>query len=383
MQNRWVVLAILFVTRVAMGFQFQSVAALSPMYQDAYGIDLASIGFLIALYLLPGLVISFPGGAIGAWFGDKRVVSLGLVLMVVGGAIMAGVNDWQAQLAGRLLSGTGGILLNVMMTKLVTDYFSGREIATAMSIYINSWPVGIALALVVVPLVGATAGLSTAMWFVTAVALVGWVLFTFGYQSPPKSTMGGQERRPLGRAVLIGLLIVASIWGLYNVALSMVFSFGPAMLVERGWTLEAASSTTSILMWLAVITVPAGGIIADRTGRPNVVIVVSCLGFAVALIWAAQAVNPYAAFIAMGIIGGLAAGPIVSLSAEVLSPGNRAVGMGLYYSFYYAFTVTGPILAGALSDYFETAQAAFHFGAGTLVLAVFTLFLYRQIGPAR
>ena len=182
---------------------------------------------------------------------------------------------------------------------------------------------------------------------------------------------------------MISLMIVASIWGLYNVALSMVFAFGPTMLVERGWTMAAASSTTSIVMWLAVIAVPAGGIVADRAGRPDGVIIVGCLGFAVALSWAAQANNPYVAIIVMGLVGGLAAGPIVSLSAEVLSPGNRAVGMGLYYSVFYVFTVSGPILAGALSDAFATARAAFHFGAGMLLLAVLILILYRWIRAAR
>lgn len=377
MQNSWAVLAVLFTVRVAMGFQFQSVAALSPLFVDIYGVDLTSMGFLIALYLSPGLVIALPGGAIGARFGDKRVVSLGLMLMVVGGALMAGVADWQAQLAGRLLSGTGGILLNVMMTKLVADYFAGREIATAMGIFINSWPVGIALALLVVPPIGAASGLNMAMWCVTLVTLVGWVLFTFAYRTPPGNGAAVQARIPFGKPALTSLLIVAAIWGLYNVALSMVFAFGPTMLVERGWALEAASSTTSIVMWLAVITVPLGGVVADRTGRSDLVIVASCLGFAAALVWGAHSLNPFAAFIVMGLVGGLAAGPIVTLPTEILLPGNRAVGMGIYFTVFYVFTVSGPIVAGVLSDLFATARAAYYLGAGALVLTVFILVVYR------
>jgi MFS family permease len=67
--------------------------------------------------------------------------------MVVGGLVMAFGVGWPAQLSGRLLAGFGGVLLNVLMSKMVTDWFAGREIATAMAIYVNSWPFGIAIAL--------------------------------------------------------------------------------------------------------------------------------------------------------------------------------------------------------------------------------------------
>jgi acyl-CoA synthetase (AMP-forming)/AMP-acid ligase II len=55
------------------------------------------------------------------------------------------------------VAGTGGILLNVMIIKMVTDWFTNKETATAMGIIGNSSPAGIALALATVPRI-ATAG---------------------------------------------------------------------------------------------------------------------------------------------------------------------------------------------------------------------------------
>jgi hypothetical protein len=40
------------------------------------------------------------------------------------------------------------------MTKMVADWFAGKEIATAMAIFVNSWPAGIALGLLTLPLIG-------------------------------------------------------------------------------------------------------------------------------------------------------------------------------------------------------------------------------------
>jgi len=151
MKKRWDVLVLLFIVRVSMAFQFQSVAAMSPAVMKAYGVTVADIGVLISLYLAPGVAFAIPGGEIGRRFGDKRVVLSGLVLMIVGGLLMAFAQTWSLQIAGRIVAGIGGVLLNVLMSKMVTDWFAGKEIATAMAIFVNSWPVGIALCLFLVP----------------------------------------------------------------------------------------------------------------------------------------------------------------------------------------------------------------------------------------
>ena len=132
MRNRWVILAILFAVRLTMAFQFQSVAAVAPLLGKQFGVGIAEIGFLIGLYFTPGIALSLPGGAIGRKFGDKPTVLSALVLMLVGSLMMAFGDSWGWQIAGRLVGGAGGVLLKVQLTKMVTDWFAGKEIATAM-----------------------------------------------------------------------------------------------------------------------------------------------------------------------------------------------------------------------------------------------------------
>ena len=146
-ESRWFMLGLLFFARTAMGLQFQSVGSVGPILVDALGIEYAAVGALIGLYLLPGIFIALPGGMLGERFGAKRVVVAGLALMVVGGALMGMSTSFTALACGRVLSGTGAVLMNVLLTKMVADWFAGREIATAMAILVTSWPVGIALGL--------------------------------------------------------------------------------------------------------------------------------------------------------------------------------------------------------------------------------------------
>src|SRR4051794_34793164 len=99
-------LAVLFVARTAMGFQFQTVASAGPFLLDALTIDFTALGALIGLYMLPGIFIALPGGMLGQRFGAKRMVLAGLALMVAGGAMMAVSSSFASAAAGRLLSGT-------------------------------------------------------------------------------------------------------------------------------------------------------------------------------------------------------------------------------------------------------------------------------------
>src|SRR3982750_1675355 len=87
--ERWLILAVLFLARTAMGFQFQAVAALSSFVVADFRIDYTQLGLLIGLYLLPGILIAYPGGLLGQYFGDKRIAVLGMALMVVGGLLTA------------------------------------------------------------------------------------------------------------------------------------------------------------------------------------------------------------------------------------------------------------------------------------------------------
>ncbi|HKI65114.1 MAG TPA: MFS transporter, partial [Burkholderiales bacterium] len=147
MAPRWRVLAVLTFVRLGMGFQFQSVAAVSPFLSESLGFDAAQIGLLIGIYSLPGALFALPGGLLGARMGDKRACLLGLVLMLVGGIGVAVSTNFEAAFAARAVSGAGAVILNVMVTKMIADWFAGREIVLAMAVLMNAWPIGISVAL--------------------------------------------------------------------------------------------------------------------------------------------------------------------------------------------------------------------------------------------
>jgi hypothetical protein len=59
---RWRILGLLFLARIGIGFQFQTVASVGDDLAAAFELDYAAIGILIGLFMAPGLVLAIPAG---------------------------------------------------------------------------------------------------------------------------------------------------------------------------------------------------------------------------------------------------------------------------------------------------------------------------------
>lgn len=388
LHSRWTILAVLFTVRLSMAFQFQSVAAVAPLLGPAFGVGFADVGTLIGLYFAPGVALALPGGAIGRKFGDRQTVLAALLLMLIGGLAMALSDSWLLQIAGRLVSGAGGVMLNVQMTKIVADWFAGKEIATAMAIFVNSWPAGIALSLLALPVIGSGHGIEAVYLAVAAVIAAALVLFAVAYRPPAKVVSGAAAvSARLDRGAATAVVTAGLIWGLFNIGFAMTFSFGPSMLVERGWSISAAGSLISIVLWLAVVSVPFGGFLADRSRWPSLVLTAGCIVSALLMVALTRCSAVIQILLALGMINGLPAGPMMSLPARVLRPETRAIGMGIFYTLYYGTMMLGPVIAGALAKWAGSAAIALDFGAALLLACPVLLWgfnrISRVIPPAR
>ena len=59
---RWRILGLLFLARIGLGIQFQTVASVGDDLIVAFGFNYADIGFLIGLFMAPGLFLALPAG---------------------------------------------------------------------------------------------------------------------------------------------------------------------------------------------------------------------------------------------------------------------------------------------------------------------------------
>ncbi len=384
MSSRWRALAVLTLARTSMGFQFQSVASVSPQMVDALGLSFADLGLLIGLYFLPGVVVALPAGAVGQRIGDKRAVLVGLGLMALGGVVTGLADGLPALIVGRLISGIGAVVLNVMMSKMVTDWFAGREIVLAMSIFVNSFPIGVGAALAVLGWVASGRGWAAGLMLAASVAAAALVLVAAGYQRHANDRASGTSTgKPRLTPFELTMVIVAgSIWGIYNGVFSVMFGFAPSFLQRAGSSPAQVGLVVGAATWLMAASVQVGGLVAQRWHRPTLLLLVGVLAWSGALLTLAlDAGPPDIALLFAGALMGLPVGVIMSLPGQVLRPENRALGMGVFYLWLYIGHGSIPPAAGWLQDH------AGHEGAmtflGALVLAIVPLYVAFNRAVAR
>ena len=229
--TRWRILALLFLARIALGFQFQTMASVGDTVAHDFALDYAQIGFLVGLFMTPGLFLALPAGFSGSYLSDRRLVVLGLFALAVGGLISSlGSDSWTIGL-GRLVAGAGFLFATLYFTKMTADWFEGNEIATAMSILVMSWPFGIAMGQIgyawLTDAYGWRVPFQVASTYCALAALGVFFFYRSPKDLPPVSRsaptqLTGQEWRLI--------ICAASAWGFFNAGYVVYLTFGPTFI---------------------------------------------------------------------------------------------------------------------------------------------------------
>lgn len=383
MARRWIVLVGCILARVAFAYQFQSLAVVAPGFMEEFGLDALSVGTLVGLYMLPGFFLAIPGGVLSQWVGERRFLIGCLAAMIAGGFICGFASGYWSICLGRLLSGLGAIGLNVVMAKIVIDWFQDKEIATAMALFLAGYPAGIGLALVTLGTLATPGGWAHAFLITGALGVIALIVFVATYQPAQVRTEGSTPALKPSMAEVGMVCVAGAIWALYNAAYIIVVSFVPLFLHSAGMASATAASLVGIGLWVAVVAAPIGGVVADRSRKPNLLIVAGVLiwglGLTLVIPWAGSPLLLLPLIIVTSFIGNLPPGAIVALASEVLRPQVRSAGMGIYYTWLYAGLALGPMLAGLVSDLTGDPAAPVYLIGVLALVTVFALGLFRAL----
>jgi len=258
-----------------------------------------------------------------------RWIMLG-VLFVVRLAI---ASTPSALYGGRLATGVGGTIFNGILTKMVTEWFFGKEFVTALAVMLTAWPIGIALGLLSQGPITELYGWTSVMYATAGLALIALLLTALLCRRPQAlaAKVSAPLRFGLPKRQFIHISVVGIAWTLFNASLILVFSFAPDALAVNGYGSAAARSSTSLCMWVTLISIPLGGRVMERLGHVTPAIVVTLLISTGAALAIAQGLAPELLFVALGIFFGIPAGALMALSAEAVSTGNRGAGLGIFY----------------------------------------------------
>lgn len=379
--TRWLILTMLFACRTGLGFQFQALGSVSSSLVDQLGFNYAQIGTLIGLFMLPGLVLSLPAGFAGRHLADRTLVALGLLALALGGALAAAAQGFGLLALGRIAAGAGFVFSTVYFTKMVADWFAGRDLATAMGILVASWPMGIAMGQIGHVWIAANYDWRMAFVVAAGYCMVGAAAVALLYRVPPRPA--GAAPAPvaapgLPRNELVLTLLAAAVWGLFNAGYIVFLSFAPRVLVDGGYGATEAAAVISVASWVMIFSIAAGGRIADRTGKRDLVLYVCAAVAVVCVLLMREVAIALWLSLAFGLVGMASAGVIMALTGEAMAPQRRAFGMGVFFSGYFVIMTATPPVAGWLYDKSGDAYVSLVFAGGLLAAAALANWAFRS-----
>ena len=298
--------------------------------------------------------------------------------MVVGGVMMALATSYLTVAIGRVVGGTGAVLFNVLVTKMIADWFAGREIVLAMGALVSSWPFGLALGLVGFGPVVAAGGFAPVMYIGAVASLIAFALVATFYRDPPDLPAGSAARLSLDltRREWTLVIIAGALWGFFNVSYIVMISFMPELLTQRGLAPAEAGLIVSLLGWSLIPSIPLWSIVAERIKLPNFLMQVSFVIVTAALVVLALTGATFIPFALIIVLNGASPGLMMALPAQVLRPQSRASGMGVFFTVYYAAMALLPGGAGWARDFSGSAAAPTLFAAVMMALCAVTLLLF-------
>ncbi|MCU0303689.1 MAG: MFS transporter [Thermoanaerobaculales bacterium] len=344
--RRWLVLGASVVAFFAIGATFFVVPPLVPELVARFGLSHFQIGLLMGAISFPAVVLAIPVGlAVDRW-RPRRAGIASLSLMVAGAVLFATAPSFPLLFAGRLLFGVGGLVVNLLLARLLTTAFAGRELALAMGVFMATYPASMITVFSLQPVLLGGLGLRGELLLLAALAALAIPLFAVAVGATDGGDPAHAPRR-VSLAVGRPLVALAAAWMLFFAVHTSVLTFAP----EWAGGGPSALLVVTLVMWVAMIGSPVVGTLIDRIAGPNRWLLAGHLVQAAALLaMASGAVSPHPAMLGVGLAAALVPTAAYALPALLIAPERVGYAFGFITVFSNLGTIVGPAVSGRLLD---------------------------------
>lgn len=355
------------------------VATNLPVYAKTIGAGAFTIGLLIAVYDFAELFAKPAAGFIADRRGMKVMLIVGL-LVFIGGSLLFLVISASLLLLVRFTQGLGAAALSTVSISLVARHFvNGR--GRAFGIYNAIKGAGYVVAPGVGGYLAFHFGFSMIFIASAAVATVALAMTIF----LPNDSSGGldddddisfrdflrifadPELRPIYAVIVINMFMVGALFG-----------FLPVYLYGLGYSSLRSGTVLSVTTAAYLLVQPLAGILADRFDS-RATVVIGLLMAAAAIVAVTFTSGP--ALIATVIVGGIGIGTVWTNSDALVgasaAQGRLGASMGAAQSFKELGDMIGPLLVGAVTQFFGVRTGFISCGVIALLAL---LFLWRRPG---
>jgi MFS family permease len=263
---RWVVLAVFMLVNLIIQMLWISYAPITSLAASYYGVSDLWIGLFSMSFMIAFIPLSLPA----AWVIDTR----GFRVAVGFGVVMMG-SSYPLALASTIGIAVGQPFLMDSWTKVPANWFGQRERATAVGLVTLASMLGIALGMVLTPILAATLSIATVQLVYGLLAAVGAVAFLALARERPATPAcpPGMDERALMFDGLKHALRVKPFLVMLGVAFIVMGAFnGVTTWVEeivhpRGFTPTDAGIMGALLLLAGIIGAVVLSALSDRQGK--------------------------------------------------------------------------------------------------------------------
>ncbi len=333
---------------------------LFPLLEAELGVGYAALGLLMSLPNLATMLLQTPVGFLVDRFGARRPLVVGLVVM--GGAVAgAGIAPgYGALMAMMVLMGVGNSVFHPADYAILAARIEPGRLGRAFSLHTFAGHLGWAVAPAIVVSL-------TALWnWHTALVLVGLggvamalVILIQGREldapassaktAAPPSAPAPVKRGTLGLLLSAPMLLLFVYMMMSSIANSGLNGFTVTTLVKlHGTDLVTANAALTALLAASAVGVLAGGMLADRARRHDLIISAGFFVAASILVVVGLIPLPLAAIVTAMTVVGLARGaiqPSRDMMVRKVAPEGQVGAV-------FGFVTTGMNVGGALAPVF-------------------------------
>ncbi|WP_191059970.1 MFS transporter [Geminicoccus harenae] len=341
---------------VVAAVQVGKAAIAAPLLQADLHVDLASIGWLTAVFALLGAAGGIPVGAVVRALGDRLVLSLGLLAILGGAAGGAGAASFPLLLGSRVVEGLGFLLIVVAAPAVLQRIAPPQARDGTLSLWSCFMPTGMALAMLVGPLFESWRAFWWATAVVAALVLVAVLRVVPAGDAQPAAPGAGLLQDVVHALKAPAPVLLALCFVLYSLMFFALFSFLPILLMDR---MEMGHGMAGLLSALATAVnvlgnLAAGRLLARGMSRPGLIGAAALLmGLCALGIFPAVVGNGPALLLCLlfSAIGGLIPATLLaSAPLAVPVPALTAIVVGLLMQGSNLGQMLGPVLVGEVIE---------------------------------
>lgn len=357
-----------YICMLVFAFTLQSLPPILTLIIEEFKLTHAEAGLLMSLFTFPSIFLAILAGLLSDRLGSFKVGLISLILVIIGTLFFALSRAFPFAGIGRVVAGTGAVTLSIVAAKILSLWFQGREVGTAMGVYNTAMPVGTIICFTTFGRLGESSGWQIPIFFTAFICMIGLAAFLFLYKPAPNTPQKIAHKKQEGAGLLSNLFNIGNLiwltglcWLWFNAAVISFSTFAPDFFVSKGNSIGYAGFLTSLLMWGSLGLSPIIGRLIDRFNNNYIFIGAGGLILSTSLYLVSKSTNFLFPMAVMAVAVAFVPTPVFSYLSKILPPKDLGLGFGILGMVSGIGMFFGPYLSGLIRDKTGSYEITFIF----------------------